>query len=307
LTEGQLDCLRCWECGLTTAVAAQGTAVTLQHLGLLRRYGLEMECLLDGDDAGRTAALRLIPIAFRAGIDVRLLTLPSGQDPDTFFLAEGAEGMKILRPSARSAMEYLVDCHLPAAGSSSYAHRREGLKNILETVAAAESRIVERSLLDQLARLTGIAPEVLQADHGDGGAEEEVENSLIFTHSGEYLLHAFLTRGHLRNSIAETAMPEWLDDAVTAERLLNRLIGEWQNGRDPETALAEFEEEDRNYAYGLMLLEPDDDEIQEKIDRCVRQLHRNHLLQELAAIDGVEGDDASRRRRDLRRTIASLV
>ena len=59
LVEGQLDAIRCWSVGLHTAVAPQGTAITDDQMHLLRRYEPNsIECLLDGDSAGRKAALR---------------------------------------------------------------------------------------------------------------------------------------------------------------------------------------------------------------------------------------------------------
>ncbi|OHE89597.1 MAG: DNA primase, partial [Verrucomicrobia bacterium RIFCSPLOWO2_12_FULL_64_8] len=68
LVEGQLDALRCWSVGLKTAVAPQGTAITETQLALLRRYHTQLECFFDSDAAGQKAALRLLPLALRAGL-----------------------------------------------------------------------------------------------------------------------------------------------------------------------------------------------------------------------------------------------
>ena len=83
LVEGQLDAIRCWTVGLHTAVAPQGTALTEDQVHLLRRYDPPfVECLLDGDSAGRKAALKYIPLAFKAGLEFRYLLLPEKADPD---------------------------------------------------------------------------------------------------------------------------------------------------------------------------------------------------------------------------------
>ena len=83
LVEGQLDAIRCWTKGLHTAVAPQGTALTEEQVHLLRRYDPPfIECLLDGDSAGRKAALKYIPLAFKAGLEFRFLLLPEKADPD---------------------------------------------------------------------------------------------------------------------------------------------------------------------------------------------------------------------------------
>ena len=78
LVEGQLDALRCWQVGLTTAVAPQGTAITDTQLVLLRRYLPQVECFLDGDSAGQKAAMRLLPMALKAGLEVKFLVLQPG-------------------------------------------------------------------------------------------------------------------------------------------------------------------------------------------------------------------------------------
>jgi DNA primase len=73
LVEGQLDALRCWSVGLKTAIAPQGTAITDAQLLLLRRYQTRVECFFDGDSAGQKAALRFLPLALKAGLEVRFL------------------------------------------------------------------------------------------------------------------------------------------------------------------------------------------------------------------------------------------
>ncbi len=79
LVEGQLDALRCWQVGLKTAVAPQGTSITESQLALLRRYHPQVECFFDSDPAGQKAALRFLPMALKAGIEARFLA-PAGAE-----------------------------------------------------------------------------------------------------------------------------------------------------------------------------------------------------------------------------------
>src|SRR5205085_6819116 len=71
LVEGQLDALRCWSVGLKTAIAPQGTSTTESQLVSLRRYHRQVERFGDGDSAGQKAALRFLPMALRAGLEVK--------------------------------------------------------------------------------------------------------------------------------------------------------------------------------------------------------------------------------------------
>ena len=91
LVEGQLDALRCWSVGLKTAIAPQGTSITESQLVLLRRYHTQVECFFDSDSAGQKAALRFLPMALKAGLEVRFLAAAGDGkvDPDLLFLEKG--------------------------------------------------------------------------------------------------------------------------------------------------------------------------------------------------------------------------
>src|SRR5208283_4809025 len=109
MVEGQLDAMRCWQVGLTTTLAPQGTAITDTQLGLLRRYHPQIECFLDGDSAGQKAAMRLLPMALRAGLEVKFLVLQPGEDPDSLFRDRGLPAYEEIRGHALSAMAFA--CH----------------------------------------------------------------------------------------------------------------------------------------------------------------------------------------------------
>src|SRR5678815_961211 len=115
LVEGQLDALRCWSVGLKTAIAPQGTSITESQLVLLRRYHTEVECFFDSDSAGQKAALRFLPMALKAGLEVRFLTLAGAEklDPDLLFLERGLAGYEDVRREAQSAMAFACRATLP--------------------------------------------------------------------------------------------------------------------------------------------------------------------------------------------------
>jgi DNA primase len=108
LVEGQLDALRCWSVGLKTAIAPQGTSITESQLVLLRRYHAQVECFFDSDTAGQKAALRFLPMALKAGLEVRFLTLAGAEklDPELLFLERGLAGYDDVRREAQSAMAF---------------------------------------------------------------------------------------------------------------------------------------------------------------------------------------------------------
>src|SRR5690349_19878449 len=121
LVEGQLDAMRCWSVGLKTAIAPQGTAITESQLVLLRRYQSQVECFFDSDNAGQKASLRFLPMALRAGLEVRFLTLAGAEkiDPDLLFLERGLPAYDEVRRGAQTAMSFASRAALPDPSAAS--------------------------------------------------------------------------------------------------------------------------------------------------------------------------------------------
>lgn len=94
ICEGYMDVISMHQAGFTNAVASLGTAFTLQHGLLIKRYTKEVILAYDSDAAGVNAALRAIPILKNAGLSIRVLNLKPYKDPDEFIKAEGAEAFQ---------------------------------------------------------------------------------------------------------------------------------------------------------------------------------------------------------------------
>ena len=109
LVEGQLDALRCWSVGLKTAIAPQGTSITDGQLALLRRYHAQVECFFDSDSAGQKAALRFLPMALKAGLEInqdgkRRSGMELIAHPKLALFARRADAVDAEMPQARVAV-----------------------------------------------------------------------------------------------------------------------------------------------------------------------------------------------------------
>ncbi len=94
ICEGYMDVISMYQAGFTNAVASLGTAFTIQHGILIKRYVNQVILTYDSDEAGTKAALRAIPILKEAGVSVKVLNMKPYKDPDEFIKAEGAEGFQ---------------------------------------------------------------------------------------------------------------------------------------------------------------------------------------------------------------------
>lgn len=105
--EGNFDLLALAAHEISEVVAPLGTALTTEHLRILRGYADEAVLLFDGDAAGLKAAMRAIPLFLAAKLTGRVAMLPEGHDPDTFVRHHGPDGLRQLTVAAVSLPEFV--------------------------------------------------------------------------------------------------------------------------------------------------------------------------------------------------------
>jgi DNA primase len=89
LVEGYTDVISMHQAGVENVVASSGTALTNEQLKLIKRFSKNITIIFDGDSAGIKAALRGLDLAIEEGLNVHLLLLPDGEDPDSFVQKKG--------------------------------------------------------------------------------------------------------------------------------------------------------------------------------------------------------------------------
>lgn len=106
IVEGYLDCIMPFQEGLQNIVASQGTALTEDQVRLLKRYTHNVVLVYDGDAAGQLATLRSLDIFVDEGLNVKVVPLPEGFDPDTFIRKNGISNFKEEINRALSLFDY---------------------------------------------------------------------------------------------------------------------------------------------------------------------------------------------------------
>ncbi|WOO42215.1 DNA primase [Rubellicoccus peritrichatus] len=272
MVEGQLDCLRCWEQGIRNAVAPQGTAITEHQMTLVRRYTSKLDCLLDGDSAGQKAALRTLPLALKAGLEVTFLVLPEGADPDDLLREGGPEALEKLRGSSLSAMDYLAGALLPNPAAATGRDKSEALERAFTIVRECESTIVREDYLSQLSRLIQVDQEAIRRDFNasskpksntnqakEGTARSKTLSNEKLTNKEAELVSLALHHEYIGEKISEIIDNEWIDTSTAPGAMLLRILAahvehEWL-GSDNIDSLLENDEE-RNFIYRLLTEEP---------------------------------------------------
>jgi DNA primase len=108
LVEGYMDCITLHQAGIQNVVASCGTSLTEQQAKMLSRYTERIVVNFDPDTAGAAAAVRSLSVFVESGFQIRVLTLPAGDDPDSFVKAMGAEKYLKLLDRAPKYVDYLI-------------------------------------------------------------------------------------------------------------------------------------------------------------------------------------------------------
>lgn len=106
--EGYTDVIMAHQYGVTNAVACCGTALGERHLKLLRRFTDQIILVLDGDEAGQRRTSEVLELFVANQVDLRILSLPDGQDPCDFLRTSGRDAWESLVETASDALEYKI-------------------------------------------------------------------------------------------------------------------------------------------------------------------------------------------------------
>jgi DNA primase len=112
LVEGYMDFLALYQHGFKNAVATLGTALGEDHVRLMRRFVEEVIVVYDGDKAGEAASLRGLEVLLEGGMQVKLVSLPKGEDPDDFLNKRGNDAFAALLKNAKDFFDYKLQALL---------------------------------------------------------------------------------------------------------------------------------------------------------------------------------------------------
>lgn len=161
VVEGYFDALRLVDAGVEHVVAPMGTALGEGQAELLSRFTKHVVLLYDSDGPGQKATFRAADVLLAKGFEVRTVTLPDGEDPDTFVRAKGAAGIAPLIEQAMDIFDRKVQLLQRAGWFNDLQHKRRALDRLLPTIRAASDPITRDLYLARAAEAAGIAREVL--------------------------------------------------------------------------------------------------------------------------------------------------
>lgn len=164
MVEGYMDTISLYQAGFKNVVASMGTSLTQDQARLIKRYTDTVLISYDGDAAGQKANLRGLDILKEEGLNVRVVPLPEGLDPDDVIKKMGNEAYRQCLDSAMPLIDYKIDVLKKGFDLTRTEDKRKFVAEAIKIINTAESNAEKEELLKNLRAMSGISFESLRRD-----------------------------------------------------------------------------------------------------------------------------------------------
>ena len=160
MVEGYTDVIAMHQCGIENVVANSGTALSEFQIRILRRFTQNITLLYDGDEAGIHAAMRGTDMLLAAGMNVKVLLLPDGDDPDSFSRKHSATELKEYIDENQTDF-ITFKTRITVENVTDPVKRSEGIGGIVKSISVIPDQILRSTYLSELSQKMGIKEQTL--------------------------------------------------------------------------------------------------------------------------------------------------
>jgi len=161
LVEGNVDMVTMHQLGITNVVASCGTSLTVDQIRLIRRFADDVTIMYDGDSAGIHAALRGIGLVLEEGLNVKVILLPDGDDPDSFCRKHTLEEVQdYIARNERDFIEFKTDLLLREAGRDPI-KRANLINDVADTIALIPDAVKRTVYAESTSEQFGIESQII--------------------------------------------------------------------------------------------------------------------------------------------------
>ena len=281
IVEGYLDAIACHQYGVRNAVATLGTALTEGHLRLMRRFADKLVLIFDPDPAGVKASLRGFDLFMTSGMKVNVVSLPDGDDPDTFLQKHGHDAFAAHLRNSVKFMDFVLEQVVKRGSYTSIddkVHRAEEMLGFITKIPSGIERdhylkkTAEALDLDETVLRREIPSRPWRSASAPGGGRESAP-VLVRGHrpkAEEILIHLMLKDEGIARSLKQQIRPQDFTDPLF-QRAAQRIFEALNAGENFDTrALLRNDDEDlNNLILHYSVLETDYDDPQKHCRDCV--------------------------------------
>ena len=305
IVEGYFDALRLMSSGLEETVAPMGTSLTEGQALLLKKYTRNAFLLYDSDAPGLKATFRAGDELLKQGLSVRVVTLPPGEDPDTWVLEHGGAGMEAQLSQAIDVFERKIQILERAGWFSELQKKRRALDRLLPTIRATSDEIMRDLYLGRASEVAGVDRAILQRELAQAAAsprlrtasENDVPRPAVRSRTADRreprrrlgssaereLVRAMLQQRWRVESIAERIGPELFRDPRF--RSIFAALLEADQSVSLESLAPKLDADSLAIAQDLLADEMAQVEPQRTIDDSIARLHVRDMEDRLLEID----------------------
>jgi DNA primase len=278
IVEGYLDALACHQYGVKNAIATLGTALTEGHLRLMKRFAQKLVLIFDPDPAGVKAAMRGLDLFVSSNMKVNVVSLPDGDDPDTFLQKRGADAFAAQLRESVKFMDFVLSQVVKDGEPVSIDEKVEKAGEMLGFIAKLSSGIERDYYLKQTAEALDLDEGILRqempkrAKQSSGMSYEQ--KSIPAAHQSrpraeEILIHLMLKDDEVARSLNDQIKPQDFTDPLfqrVAEKIFEVLNA---NGKLDINAMLTEDTELNHLISHYSVLEMDYDDPQKHYQDCV--------------------------------------
>src|SRR6202795_4720388 len=257
LVEGYMDAIAVARAGISNVVASCGTSLTEPQVKLLNRFTRRIVVNYDPDTAGQAATERSLSILLEQGVEVRVLALPGGKDPDSFIRAEGATAYVKLRNEAPPYVDYLIS-RASKMDLTSAEGKLRAVNFLMPYVQRIPDRILRSEWATRIAQQLRIEEPVLRESMRKAASERRGEVKArpelvgrVGKPAERRLVQMLIEAEEFRAQLAEEIRAEELHRGLESERILTALVEVCATGIRPDAAelALSLEERDRRLLF----------------------------------------------------------
>ncbi len=161
MVEGYADLISLYQAGIQNVVASSGTALTEEQVQLISRYGKKLTLVYDADSAGSNATLRGMDIAFAQDLDVSIVELPEGEDPDSFIRKSGGKEFQKLLDRGMSFIDFKARQFLRTGSFATPEGKAQAVRSIVQSIAKMKDELKRNFYIKEVATKYDIYESVL--------------------------------------------------------------------------------------------------------------------------------------------------
>ncbi len=164
IVEGYMDLISLYQAGVKNVVAVSGTALTDDQAQLLSRYTKNVVLLFDADAAGIKASMRSIEILLKRDFDVKISTLPKGEDPDSYVTKFGKEAFDEIIKRAENFLEYQTAFYETQGMFDDPTKMAEAIRELVKPIALVDDELKRNLLIRNIGRKFNLREKLIEAE-----------------------------------------------------------------------------------------------------------------------------------------------